>query len=266
MTEIEVTYGFVELIFGTVLIYCVIGQVKTQIINVIFWWLLVFLSSKSYQALFVKVNLERSNAFKQNINPEIKLKSIVKHRVRNVLLNDGFGLGFDLRKMLTQVNTSSLTTGLGLYNESQFFTWLNFLSLELKNLFGIGWKEKRFGKKVILVWEVLSHRIQVYHKKVFSRNTWNANKVIDFLIFVHTLNQLRPLRGISPLEIPVKKRSYWIIVLWNGHSQLLGSILDDRVFGVWGLRKRILNKLMTVWLLLVWRFSSLLSFKELIKN
>ncbi len=53
VTKIEITHGLVELIFGTVFIYCVISQVKAQIINVIFRWFLVFFSSESDQTLFI---------------------------------------------------------------------------------------------------------------------------------------------------------------------------------------------------------------------
>jgi hypothetical protein len=164
MTEVEVTHGLIKLILWTVFIYCIIGQMQTQIIEIIFWRFLVFFSGQSGKTFLIEVYLERIDVFKQHINSEIKLKFLIKHRISYIFLDDGFWFRVNLRKMLAQVNASTLTTGFGLYNKGQLFAWLDFLFLKIENLFAIRRKQKSFGKKVILFRKVLSHRAQIYHK------------------------------------------------------------------------------------------------------
>ena len=130
MACVHVADGLVEDKVLAVFVYCVICQMHKHIVQVLRTWCLVLISGKSSKSLFKHKYSQWINSCDQDINPQIKLKSINQIGFMQIPLHYTFII-FEFIDIPCEIDASALTACFWFDYESLSFSLLSTIMVSL---------------------------------------------------------------------------------------------------------------------------------------
>ena len=201
-----------------------ICQMHAEVIKILLVRLLIGNSCKPCQSVLINIDPWRIHPKDDRVNTQIVLQVVDQVRLVDIALHDALVFRLDPRRIPRQKDTATLTLIIWLHYESPGI----FMLLQcyvFREIFKIMRHHVRFRKEIVLLGHQSLHLVQSATKHVLFGNDVHPWKMINTLMKLHILQELKLRWPIVPGNVPITALLLRQVIL----TKDLTSLLHDGV-------------------------------------
>ena len=193
----------------------IVRQVHVEVVEVVLIGGTVLTSRQATEPLIVEKNSKRVHAREEHVNAQIKLELVDQEWLVEIPLHHVVLIRIEVLEVARQEDATALCSRFWLRYESLAANLPSLLSLIAELLLKFAkfcWQEPGLREKLVVLWVQLLHALQVASQMVFARKCVHTRKVIDTLIWFHSVQFVNLDAAVGPENVPLV---IWVLVV--GH-------------------------------------------------